>query len=623
MPVIDGVIGADEWKEAQYFDGFFDQPNGGKMVDRTEAWVGVSLEGIYVAIYAHDSQPDEIVTRVFQRGSDVGSDDFAGLIIDPLNRRAISGNSQFWVTAAGTQQERIAGGSVSKKEWRGSWSSKTSRVADGYVVEMMVPWRLLQYPAGRTANILVNVGRVQQRTKTTAYAVDMGRPFRVENHGVMTGVSFPKRSMSERLDLLGYVSPEYDEDQSTELSLRAGFDVRFRQTDTLTTVLSVNPDFKNIEGQVEGIGFTRSERFLQDTRPFFIEGGQYFDLTSQYGFGRLFYSNRVDDFDQGIKFFGDFDRRQSIGFFASREDANRLDSVFRYGYRFSPRSGASVFGTYRDEPKRKNSVMGMTGYWGSGQYSSSVELAQSDDAGQPGMAGSIDLDYEVPNYFATAKWYVVQPEFRARLGFVPFVDRRGAYFYNEYTRQFREGAIRSVQFDGGLDDFDHLDGRNFQRGNSLGASIETRSDWRLGVDYSRDTFEDEVTETYGVNAGWNVSNRYRQLFASFNFGDQGGQYSSFLSFSGQFRIADGLDLGFSQSAFRLAGSREQTVVGLGWEIDEEQSLTGRFVRTDEDSNWYVAYRKAGGLGLEYFLIFGDPNAREFRNRAAIKVIWAR
>lgn len=622
-PTIDGDLGEAAWKNALHLDGFADQATGGPTADRSEAWVGVTDSGIWVAIYCHDSQPDKIVARTIQKGGQLEDDDFCGLIIDPMNRRTFNGNSQFFVNAIGTQYENIAGGRAAKKEWRGSWRSATKRVDDGYIVEMMVPWRVLQFPAGKKSDLLFNVGRVQQRTKAVSYALDVGRPMLAENHGTLLQVPFPAAAAADQIDLLGYISPEYDSDSSPTTSFHAGLDIRYRPTQTLTSVLSLSPDFKNIESEVEGIGFTRTERFLSDVRPFFAEGSQYFNLTSGYGIGRIFYSNRIDNFDQGVKFFGDFGARSSVSFLAAREDGNRLDSVARYQYQFGTRSNASMFATYRDEPGRKSSVIGAKTNVALGSHSVGMELMQSDDAGNRGVAGYGYLDFTYPNYFLTFSGSFIQPDFRARLGYVPQVDRRGGFMYQEYNREYRNGPVRKVSLHAYADDFKHFDGSNETRSMSMNGSFETPSDWEFSGGYNREVFENEVREIYSAGAGWNVSNRFRQISVFYNWGDQDGRYTDFLSVEGKFRLAPGLDLGVETSAFKLGGRRDQSVVTLGWEMDSEQSLTGRFVRTDGDSNWYLAYRKSGGLGLEYFFIFGDPNAREFRNRAAFKVVWAR
>ena len=40
------------------------------------------------------------------------------------------------------------------------------------------------------------------------------------------------------------------------------------------------------------------------------------------------------------------------------------------------------------------------------------------------------------------------------------------------------------------------------------------------------------------------------------------------------------------------------------------------------TNGYFAYRQSGYGGVERYLILGDPNAKKFTPRIALKVVWA-
>jgi len=622
LPTLDGVIGEGEWSAAQHLTTFYDQAAGGLAADQTDAWVGVTEEGIYVAIHAHDSQPDKITARTVQRDGQFQGEDYAGVIIDPMNRRTVEGNSQFFVNPIGTQWSNIAGGRIAKREWKGDWFAKATRVADGYVVEMMIPWKLLSYPAGKKSNILFNIGRVNNRTQTASYWSNPGNPFRADNHGTVTGVEFPKRDLSEQIDVLGYFSPEYDADASPASSVRAGFDLRYRPTETTTSVLSLNPDFKNIEGQVEGIGFTRTERFLADTRPFFVEGNRFFNLTGDYTIGQMFYSRRIDDFDQGVKYFGNLDSKNAVGVLATIEDKNRLDGVFRYAHQMGPRDNVSFFSTYRDQPGRKNSVVGSSGNFSSGNLLASIDLAHSDDQGLSGYAGSAVVGYQLPNFYSEVRTTTISPDFRARLGFVPEVDRRGGYFYAEHNRQIRKGTLNAYGFDLYAEDFHRFKGENAQRGVSVGAFANTVSGWRLRVGGYTDRYEMEDSHEMSFGLTYGANNPRKNVSLSYSYGERAGDFTSFLAATGTYRLAKGLDFGFRHSVLNFQGFADQTILTLGWEMDAEQALSARWVETDGDSNWYLAYRKAGGKGLEYFLIVGDPNSSTTRDRVAFKLVWA-
>ena len=75
---------------------------------------------------------------------------------------------------------------------------------------------------------------------------------------------------------------------ASEYTARIGGDVRYEVTPQLRLLGTVNPDFDNIEQAVERIDFSYGERYVEDRRPFFSEGGNlYTDLTD------FFYSRRV------------------------------------------------------------------------------------------------------------------------------------------------------------------------------------------------------------------------------------------------------------------------------------------------------------------------------------------
>lgn len=65
----------------------------------------------------------------------------------------------------------------------------------------------------------------------------------------------------------------------------------------------------------------------------------------------------------------------------------------------------------------------------------------------------------------------------------------------------------------------------------------------------------------------------------------------------------------------------QIIGSLLYDFTKTQSISAKVVRRDRDYNFYVSYRKAGGLGAEYFLIIGDPNARSFVPRIILKAVF--
>src|SRR5439155_997932 len=79
----------------------------------------------------------------------------------------------------------------------------------------------------------------------------------------------------------------------------AGLDVKYGVTSNLTLDAAVNPDFGQVESDPAFVNLTTVEQFLQERRPFFVEGASIFNFggTGPYiQFGntpQYFYSRRI------------------------------------------------------------------------------------------------------------------------------------------------------------------------------------------------------------------------------------------------------------------------------------------------------------------------------------------
>ena len=109
--------------------------------------------------------------------------------------------------------------------------------------------------------------------------------------------------------LLPYIIGGISETETDErkYTARGGADLRYEVTQQLRLIGTANPDFDNIEQAVEGIDFSYGERYVEDRRPFFSEGGNVYNL------GNLFHSRRIMDMDGGLKLFGKLGKNTSVG----------------------------------------------------------------------------------------------------------------------------------------------------------------------------------------------------------------------------------------------------------------------------------------------------------------------
>ena len=110
-----------------------------------------------------------------------------------------------------------------------------------------------------------------------------------------------------------------------------GLDLKYSIASNLTLDTTFNPDFAHIEADENQINLTRFELFLEEKRPFFLEGQNLFTAMD------LFYSRRISDPDAGAKITGKIGKN-SIGMIAARnrpadEDRDQYDFADDYlGY---------------------------------------------------------------------------------------------------------------------------------------------------------------------------------------------------------------------------------------------------------------------------------------------------
>jgi len=95
------------------------------------------------------------------------------------------------------------------------------------------------------------------------------------------------------LELSPYAVANFSEDQLHALHgendwNNLGIDAKYRLAPNLTLDATFNPDFAQIEADDEVINLSSYPVYLQEKRPFFLEGGSIFDSPIQ-----LFYSRRI------------------------------------------------------------------------------------------------------------------------------------------------------------------------------------------------------------------------------------------------------------------------------------------------------------------------------------------
>jgi hypothetical protein len=294
-PLIDGRLSEEVWQQAAVLRNFYQvQPGDNIAPSRlTEVLLGYSDEFLYIAFRAHD-EPEQVRATVPGR-DDIFNDDYVGCYLDTFNdqRKAY----ELFFNALGVQGDGVL------TEGRGEdfgvdivMESKGVLTADGYTVEVAIPFKSLRYQAGASKLWGVQFFR---RIKRFNNELDSWMPLSRDRSGSLnqaghiTGLEnisagrlleiIPSLTFSETGDRLRTIStPQLivnpallDPGRFVNQPVNSdpGLSLKLGITPTTTLDLALNPDFAQIEAdQVVVTANQRFPIFFPEKRPFFLEG---------------------------------------------------------------------------------------------------------------------------------------------------------------------------------------------------------------------------------------------------------------------------------------------------------------------------------------------------------------
>lgn len=289
-PVIDGQLTEPLWQTLPLLDGFvqYIPRNGEPASQRSEVRVGYDDEALYIGAMLYDDAPDSVLTELSNRDNldDALADQFS-VHISPYDDGANS--YYFWVSASDVQADRRYSATGSDDSWDAVWQSHVSRNAQGWCVEIRIPYSALRFPKTAVQNWGFNCFRLIKRIEEwsawnpvpierAAWWFDMGR---------LEGLKDLAPPM--RLSFTPYVSgyAERDTDDEWGSTYKGGMDVKYGITDGFTLDMTLIPDFGQVQSDDKILNLSPFETHYAERRPFFTEG---MDLFSK---GGLFYSRRI------------------------------------------------------------------------------------------------------------------------------------------------------------------------------------------------------------------------------------------------------------------------------------------------------------------------------------------
>lgn len=266
-------------------------------------------ENLYVGVKYLDSESDKIMSEISGRDKE-GVSDFIALCFDTFNDDR---NGYFFgTTPDGTKIDgKIFNDGETDGSWDGVWYVETCRENYGWIAEFKIPFNTLNFQKKDVQSWGLNIMRKVERKKEESFWQEVTRNdgFKVSRFGNLEDIRCIKPEMN--LQLLPYVTSGLKKDRVSPITNNnqngfTGLDIRYGITSNLTAVLTVNPDFAQIEADEDQINLSRYPYILREKRPFFLEGASIFNTAGnsmsdgEYRTA-LFYSRRINEPVYGLK----------------------------------------------------------------------------------------------------------------------------------------------------------------------------------------------------------------------------------------------------------------------------------------------------------------------------------
>lgn len=462
---VDARLDEPAWASALTFTLDYETFPGDNIPARvpTECLLTYDDSRLYVAFRAFDPEPEKIRAHYTDRDQPY-NDDFVGVMLDTFNdeRRAY----EFFVNPLGVQMDLVED-DVSGTEdasWDAIWDSAGRLTAEGYVVEMAIPFNQLRFP--RTEGVMTwGIDIIRGYPRDQRYLLRL-QPRRMDischycQVSKLTGLEGlePGRNLAFYPTLTG-VHTERRENFprggfSTETAeLEPGVTARWGATPNITMTGTINPDFSQVEADVAQLGINRRfALFFPEKRPFFLEDDDYFQTPVD-----AVYTRTVADPLWGVRVTGK-EGGNAFGFFTARDevtnlifpgsegssfaslDESHLAGVFRYRRDVGGHSNLGLLATTRvGKDGYENTVYGADGrvrfsdadslrfqlLGSTTAYSGQV----ASDYGQPSgrfsdLAGMVNYQHGSRDWWWGATFEEFGDRFRADSGFIPRVDYR-------------------------------------------------------------------------------------------------------------------------------------------------------------------------------------------------------
>ena len=519
---IDGVLDDAAWAGALVQEIAYEINPGDNVAApvKTTVRIGYTKDALYLSYRALDPDPASIRAHLRDRDS-AFSDDWVGVFMDTFDdqRRGY----EMIVNPLGVQADLINDATTGNEDasWDGLWSSAGRITAEGYEVEMRIPFSTLRFRNGggdkRWGISLFRNWPRDKRHQLASHKVPReSNCFLCEwtKYEGMAGVQ-----QGRNIEVVPTLTMGKSQSrtapgtawESGDSSIEPGVDVSWAPSPNMTLNATLNPDFSQVETDQLQLDFNSSfALFFQEKRPFFLEGADYF--TTPFD---VLYTRQIADPDFGLRVtgrnggnaYGAIVARDATtlvlvpgvlgsGFTELAQKANV--AVGRYRYDLNEHTSIGAIGTFRAGDDYANNVAGVDARWQKGVHTASAQFLHSqseypqdivdaykgelgNDPTPSGNAWRTQYSFSNRNWNASLQHWQIDPGFRADLGFMGQVGYDKSVVGGGYS-WFRDGkSVNRINLSGDWDITHRYDGQLLEREFEFQLGFQGQKQSQFGI----------------------------------------------------------------------------------------------------------------------------------------------
>ena len=651
-PVVDGQLNEPVWGKAAKVGNFYQAaPYLGQPASRaTEVLVLSTVDKLFVAFRCAVSSRSAIRAYETRYDGQMRHDERVSVFLDTLHTH--DRTYVFTVNARGTKADERFG----NRDWNAQWEAAVQVGETEWTVEIAIPYTILTFDPNRPV-WGVNFGRyVSERDEWTVWAIEPDRPFDLRYMPHLVGLPLSQikannQQAAKRWMLKTFSVADYQMNGKDKgINNNYGVDGEWTLRSNLAFRFVFKPDFSEVEEAFESIDVSYVEQFVPDRREFFVQGSEFFSEVAVAGEGwrrgsepSLFFSRRIQRFDLGTKLMGALGDNR-VGFLSTHNLRDHEHTfVLNLARAFGTR-GRAYFGyvdAFRSDSFHRGFLLGgemrfgpRDRFWLRGSYARHF----SSDEERDGGAGTVRFGYGDERWFLSIGFTAFSPHFRPLLGYTPRTDfKRWSVYLNRNFRAKGTEFYRNAGFSVNWSKGETFEDKFFERayGFNLWLELQDRTEISIGFNRNRHAEHQIREEPFNDRSTWislNLGgNKPLRADIAYNFGRAfDGRYQQ-PSFALRWDKPDGswrLRLELSQRHQTYGDGTKQTIrsyeLSITRVLSRDKWLVLRYYNRRGDysiKNFALSFRIRRESGEELFVIWGDPRARETRNRIAVKWIF--